>query len=441
MTASRPQAASAVEVPATLWHATALPSPHRPAPEGELEADLAIVGGGFAGLSTALHAAESGLSVILLEAQGIAWGASGRNAGFVVPNFAKVDPDGVLARLGEARGKRLVRLAAGSADLVFSLVRRHGMACDALQSGWIQPAPTAAALRKTQGRARQWAALGRPVEALDAAQVTELTGASGYLGGWLDRSGGVLNPVAYARGLAAAAEGAGARIFEGSPVTALSREREQWRLTTSGATIRAPRVILATNAYGGSLAPQATRSYFPLRVFQIATGPLPDAVRRRVLPGGQCVSDTRRDLFTFRFDAGNRLISGGMHVLSPGAEERVPRQIHARLARLLDLPGLPPIAYAWSGHAAVLPDFLPRVMELGPGLVAPFACNGRGIAMTTAIGPELAAWGAGRPLTDLALPSAAPQPIPLHGLIRHAPNALLPWSRMRDRWDERPSNR
>jgi len=427
----------AAEVPPTLWHATALPAAVRPPASGELQADLVVVGGGFAGLSTALHAAEDGISVLLLEGHRVAWGASGRNAGFVVPNFAKVDPEGVLARLGDERGMRLVGLAAGSADLVFDLIRRHGIACDALQSGWIQPAPTAEALKKTQDRARQWAALGRPADTLDAAEIAELTGARGYLGGWIDRSGGVLNPVAYARGLAAAAEAAGARMFEDSPVTTLSHQGEQWRLTTGRATIHAPRVILATNAYGGALAPQAARSHFPLRVFQIATEPVSAAVRKRVLPMGQCVSDTRRDLFTFRFDAGNRLISGGMHVFSPGAEVRVPRHVHARLARLLDLPDLPPIAYAWSGQAAVLPDFLPRLMELGPGLIAPFACNGRGIAMTTAVGPELAAWGTGRPLQDLALHLAPPQPIPFHGLMRHAPNALLPWNRIRDRWDER----
>ncbi|MRX51470.1 FAD-dependent oxidoreductase [Paracoccus sp. S-4012] len=428
-----------VEAPPTLWHATTAAAPVRPAAAGEMEADLAIVGGGFAGLSSALHAAEAGLSVILLEGATLAWGASGRNAGFVVPNFAKVDPEDVVARLGDERGRRLVGFAAGSADLVFGLIRRHGIACDALQSGWIQPAPTAAALSRTHERARQWAGLGRPAEPLGKAEVTALTGAQGYLGGWIDRSGGVLNPVAYARGLADAAEAAGARVHENSAVISISGDGHGWKLGTGGAIVRARRVVLATNAYGAAIASAAARSFFPLRVFQIATEPLPASVRERVLPGGQCVSDTRRNLFTFRFDAQNRLISGGMHVLSAGAETRVPREIHARLARLLDLPDLPPIAFAWSGQAAVMPDFLPCVIELGSGLIAPFACNGRGIAMTTALGPELAAWAAGRPLGELALPSAAPQPIPLHGLMRHAPNALLPWSRLRDRWDERSS--
>jgi len=172
-------------------------------------------------------------------------------------------------------------------------------------------------------------------------------------------------------------------------------------------------------------------------VFQVATQPLPQAVRQRLLPGGQSVSDTRRNLFTFRFDAGNRLISGGMHILSPGAEARVPATIHRRLARMLDLPDLLPLDYAWSGMASVMPDYLPRVVELAPGLIAGFACNGRGIALSTAMGRELAAWAAGRDLAALAVPLRAVAPIPYHALTRMAPNLLLPISMIRDRMDTR----
>ena len=132
--------------------------------------------------------------------------------------------------------------------------------------------------------------------------------------------------------------------------------------------MRAGKVLIATNAYGGHLDPTLARTYFPLKVFQIATEPLPASVRQRLLPGGQCVSDTRRNLFTFRFDAENRLITGGMHVIGPGADERVPRAIHRRLARHLNLKGIPPLAYSWSGIAAVEPDFLPHLVDLGPGL-------------------------------------------------------------------------
>lgn len=422
--------------PGTLWHATAPELVPFPALSGPVEADLLVVGGGFAGLSTALHAAEAGLSVVLIEAHRIAWGASGRNAGFVVPNFAKVDPDDLRRVLGP-KAEGLIGMAAGSGDLVFDLIRRHGIDCDAMQSGWIQPSHSAAALAKAQSRVRQWGALGRPVELLDRAAVTALTGADRWLGGWIDRSGGTINPVGYARGLARAAQAAGAILHEDSPATSLRRAGADWLATTPGGQVRARRVVLATNAYAGRLWPGLAQGFFPLRVFQVATEPLPAAMGQDLLPGRQAVSDSRRNLFTFRFDRDRRLISGGMHILSPGATMRVPRAIHRRMARELGLPDLPPLAYAWSGMASVMPDYLPRLVDLAPGLVAGFACNGRGIAMSTAMGRELARWAGGADLSESAIPVVMPKAIPYHALARLAPNALLPVSMVKDALDLR----
>lgn len=419
----------------SLWHAVGRSRRDRPALEGALDVDLAIIGGGFSGLSTALHSAGKSISVAVLEAEIIAWGATGRNAGFVVPNFAKRDPDDIIAQLRPERGERLVDFAAGSADLVFDLIRRHGIECDAVQNGWIQPAHSQAALEKTRSRTEQWARRGRPTVALDRRAVEELTGVRGYVGGWMDRSGGVLNPVEYARGLADAAEKAGARIFEHTRVASIDRTGDGWVLKTTSGSVRAGKVLIASNAYGGSLNRTLERTYFPLKIFQIATAPLPRKIRTRLLPGGQGVGDTRRNLFTFRFDRENRLITGGMHIFGLGAEARVPQAIWRRLAKHLDLPGIPPLEYSWSGMAAVEPDFLPHLVDLGPGLIAGFACNGRGIAMTTSMGKALADWADGVKPQDLPLPFAPPSPIPFHGLMRHAPNMLLPLSMLRDRLD------
>jgi glycine/D-amino acid oxidase-like deaminating enzyme len=421
--------------PATLWHANAAPAALRPQAQGEITADLLVIGGGFAGLSTALHAAEAGLRVVLLEANQIASGATGRNAGFVVPNFAKVDPDGIRATLGETKGSQLVQMAATSADLVFDLINRHDIACAAHRSGWIQPSHSPTSLNRAKDRVRQWSAEGRPAEFLTATAVKNLTGATGWLGGWIDHSGGVLNPVAYARGLACAAETAGARLHENSRVTALNPTPEGWQARTASATIQAARVVNVTNAYADNLIPGLAHSFFPLKVFQIATEPLPQSLRERLLPGGQCVSDSRRNLFTFRFDAANRLITGGMHILGLGADARVPKAIHRRMAHMLNLSDLPPLQYAWSGIAAVVPSFLPRLITPAPNLIAGIACNGRGIAMTTAMGRELAQWATGTPTEALAIPVSTPAPIPLHALMRHAPNALLPISQWRDRME------
>lgn len=421
--------------PQTLWHATARPiAPFAPA-RGKHSVDLLVIGAGFLGLSTALHAAAESGSVMVLEQERIAWGASGRNAGFVVPNFAKGDPDAVRAKLGREKGDRLVAMAAGSADLTFRLIDTHKIDCDASQSGWIQPSHSPAALSLARERVRQWQAQDRPVAFLDRDAVTQMTGVEGWLGGWIDRSGGTLNPVGYARGLARAACDKGVVIHEETQVLSLTPSASGWSVKTPDAEISARRVVLATNAYAGPLWPHLASAYFPLKVFQIATHPLPASVRKRLLPGGQCVSDSRRNLFTFRFDGENRLITGGMHTIGIGADRRIPAAIRRRMGRILDLPDLPPLEYAWSGMAAVSPDFLPRVIELGPNLIAAFACNGRGIAMTTALGAELAEWANARGSTEIAVPVTRLEPIPLHGLLRHAPNALLPISKLKDRLD------
>lgn len=420
--------------PDTLWHATAQPLAPFPRLSGPAETDLLVIGGGFAGLSTALHAAEAGQSVILVEAHRIAWGASGRNAGFVVPNFAKVDPDQVRHQLG-TQGESLVAMAATSADLVFGLIRRYGIDCDARQSGWIQPSHSAGALQKARDRVRQWAALGRPVEFLDRTAITQLTGVDRWQGGWIDRSGGTINPVGFARGLALAALSAGASIHEDTAVTGLSTDGKGCIAQTSDGSVRARRVVLTTNAYVGGLWPDLARSFFPLRVFQIATKPLPAGMGEEILPGGQAVSDSRRNLFTFRFDRDRRLVSGGMHILSPGADQRVPQTVHRRLAAELRLPDLPPLSYKWSGMASVMPDYLPRLIQLAPGMMAGFACNGRGIAMSTAMGRELAAWAFGDKVP--AIPIRNLERIPFHSLTRLAPNALLPINIAKDTWELR----
>ncbi len=164
-------------LPPSLWTATAIPEPACPQLSGEHTVDVCVVGGGYTGLSAALHLAESGATVILLEAAVPGYGASGRNGGQVIPGL-KLDPDAIEARLGPERGARLVELVGGAADFVFALVRRHAIACDARQEGWIKAAHTEAARRAAARTAREWSRRRAPVEELDRLKVRELTGAN-----------------------------------------------------------------------------------------------------------------------------------------------------------------------------------------------------------------------------------------------------------------------
>ena len=418
----------------SLWHATAEPAPDIAPWAGDARADVAVVGAGYLGLSSALHLAERGADVALIEAREPGFGASGRNTGFVVPSFATaLGPSRVAAALGAERGARLCRLVGGSGDLVFSLIRRYGIACDAVQSGWLQPTHSPRRVRFLERRRDDWAGQGRALALLDRDETLRLTGAPGYRAALLDTTGGHLNPLGYARGLARAALEAGARIRTGAAVSGLRRDGRRWTLETPAGSVSAETILFATNALTGDLLPRVARSLVPLVVHQVATQPLDPINRRRILPEGHCVSDTRRDIFAYRWTPDGRLVTGGAAAWTPGASRRLPRSLVARLRRLLPLGGPVKVDFSWSGAIALTRDLLPRVFEVDGGLFAAFGCNGRGLALSTALGRELAAFLTRADSGALPVPIGPPAPVPAHSLARHLPSVLLPWARLRDR--------
>jgi len=196
-------------MPPSLWAATAPKGAPHPSLGETRDVDLAIVGGGFTGLSTALFARRLGLSVAVLEAVEVGFGASGRNNGQVIPTLSRRDPADIVARFGAERGERMVALVRDSANLLFDLVREHGIACEAEQAGWIQPAHTPGRVAISRRRHDAWGSRGAPVEFYDRDRIVALLGSDTWHGGWGNRSGGHVNPLALARGLAAAVVAAG----------------------------------------------------------------------------------------------------------------------------------------------------------------------------------------------------------------------------------------
>ncbi|MCZ8147115.1 MAG: FAD-binding oxidoreductase [Roseomonas sp.] len=416
-----------------LWAATAEPAPALAPMEGTAETEVAIIGAGFSGLSTALALAERGVAVTVLEAQAPGAGASGANGGQVIPGLRHFAAD-LIAEYGEALGRRLHAHGARDADVTFALIERHAIACEATRNGWLQVADSTTELAACQQRARAWEEWGAPARVLGAEEVRALTGAEGYLGGWMDRRGGTVQPLSLARGLARVALAAGARIHAPARVTAIAPEGRDWRLSTATGHLRARRVLLATNATGGALWPGLAATMIPVWSFQTATAPLPEG--SPVLPGHQAVSDTRRVLRYWRRDAAGRLVVGGKGTLrAPRGPHSftVPERMRARL-----YPGLPDVApdYWWGGQVAVTLDRLPRLFALAEGVFATVQCNGKGVGWCTASGPAFADLLTGVDSRDLPLPPVTPlRPIPLHPLRTLYAMAGSLWFRTRDALD------
>ncbi len=408
----------------SLWSATANPAPDCPPLTGDTQADVAIVGGGFTGLSAALHLAGAGQSVLLLEAETPGWGASGRNGGQVNPGL-KEGPDRLEAIFGADMGTRMTRLSGGGGDLVFDLIRRHDIRCDAHQVGWIRASHNATTHAELQTLGDQWQRRDRPVEVLDAQEVARLLGTDAYNGGLIDRSGGNLHPLNYALGLADAAIAAGARICGHSRATALEPTPAGHRVRTASGSVEAGQVILCTNGYTDGLAPPLQHTVVPIRSCQVATAPLSDNVARSILPEGHSPSDLRRLLLYFRLDAQNRFVMGARGAFSDRSTER--RLQSARQVATQLFPQLEGVQwdYAWGGNVAMTADHFPHLHRLKPGLMAALGYNGRGVAMATVMGKLLAEWAMGKPDEELDFPVTAPRALPFHRFHRFGAAATV----------------
>lgn len=419
----------------SLWERTAPPGPLCPPLEGERAVDVAIVGAGYTGLSTALHLAEAEptLRIAVLEAEEPGFGASGRNNGQVIPTLTRPDPDDLIRRYGDQQGGRFVTLVRDSASLVFDLVRRHGIVCDAVQNGWVQPAHNQGRLKLSEARVRQWQSHGAPVELVDRPGLSSLLGTDAYVGGMLNPTGGHLNPLAYARGLASAARRLGVEVHGGSPGQDLSRDGRSWRLTAPDGALLAREVVIATAGYSGDLVPALRRAVVPVRSYQMATAPVSAQQRAAVIPGNHAVSDTRADLRFFRYDRDGRLVTGGALVLTLAARARLMRLVGRRLAETFPALGTPRFDFVWHGLFAATPDRFPRLFRLGQGLWSWIGCQGRGVALSTAMGRVLAEAVLRGDATDLPLPVEESAPISGHAVVARLSPLMLAWYRHLDR--------
>ena len=417
--------------PRSLWAATATPASSYPPLRGEVTTDCVIVGGGFTGLSTALHLAERGIGAVLVEANEPGWGASGRNGGQVIPGL-KLDPSELRAKYGEERGRRLTTTVGLTADLVFDLIARCRIECDARRSGWIQGAPGPKGLAQVRRRAEEWSAEGADVAVLERDEVEARTGSGAYAGAFLDRRGGTIQPLSYTRGLARAAAAAGARIHGGSPAVALERVGQHWKLATDAGAVTASRAVLCTNGYTDRLWPGLAQTVIPILSSIVATEPLSDNLRTVILPGREGVSETRRVLNWFSVDGKGRLVFGGRANQQETDDPQAFGAVVRRLQSAFPMLGEPRIAFRWAGYVALTTDHVPHLNEVASNLFAGLGYNGRGVAMSTMMGKLLAERVAGARADDVPLPATQISPIPFHGWRATGIALAIGWKRLQD---------
>ncbi len=372
---------------APSYYAASAPlQPDRPPLQGETLADVCVVGAGYTGLSTALHLAEAGFKVVVLEAEKVGWGASGRNGGQIVHSYSR-DLDVIEARHGATAAHALGAMAFEGAKIIRERVARYGIACD-LKNGGLFAAITAKQLHHLEAQQALWQRYGhRELNLLDAGETRQAVQTERYRGALLDRSGGHFHPLKLAQGEAAALESLGGLICEGSRVTTIGRGPNPVVQTEQG-QVKARFVVVACNAYIGALEPRLAAKTMPCGTQVVATEPLGERWRE-VLPSDYCVEDCNFLLDYFRLSADKRLLYGGGVIYGARDPAHVEAIIRPKL--LATFPQLKDVRidYGWTGNFLLTLSRLPDVGRLDANIYYSQGCSGHGITFTHLIGRVL----------------------------------------------------
>ena len=397
------------------------------------DAEIAIVGGGVAGISLAYHLSEAGEAPVVLEAATPGSDAAGKSAGIIVSLSVRHSPYEILERYGDNRGRRLVNLVGESGKYVFSLVQKLGLDCAPQQSGFLAPARTAQEVERVEKTASEWRSLGYGIQTVDKDTICRLTGLDTYQGALLDPAGGAINPLAFVRELARAAAGQGARIFIDSPVIRLHKDGGGWCLESDDFRVKAKKVVLCAGGGNRSLNSDLARTVLPFKVFQMATEPLDREIREVILPENHAMTDVNPNIFSLRYDRDGRLITACPAFIFNNSRDRIIRYVEERLRYFSPLLDAARISHLWQGTPWIGRSVLPRFVELSDGLSAIQACNGRGLAISTILGREVAGFIKQGHTEDLNLSIEQPDPVRYHGLMSCLPAILVNSARFRSR--------
>ncbi len=355
----------------------------RPFPRlsGHAAADICVIGGGYTGLSAALHLAEAGARVVLVEAQQIGFGASGRNGGQIHTGLRK--EQAALERwLGQAHARDLWDLTEDAKALVRGLIAKHGIEC-ALKDGLVIAAHDRRALHAlAEDTAHIGARYGYSARMMDGEETAEMLGTRHYPGARLDRGGGHLHPLRFARGLAVAADRAGAVIWEHSRAHAFETEGSRIRIRCGHGEAIADKLILACDAFTGEIAPQLEPYIAHVESFIVATTPLPPHLADAVVPGDMAVADTRHVLDYYRKSADNRLLFAGRESYFFRPRD-IASLVRPRMLRVFPALADTHIEYAWSGTVGITATRMPHFGALNERVFFAHGYSGQGVALAT----------------------------------------------------------
>lgn len=392
------------------------------------EFDLAVIGGGLCGLSIALHSILNGLSVVLIEAETVGNGGSGRNGGIVVPQFPKaIRPSLVHRQIGAHRAERLIQNVLTGPSCMFDLIHQHNIDCDAEQTGWIQPAHSQKSLQQVRAVFDEWKSLGAKCTWLERDEVHARLGASGYLGGWFAETGGTINPYALVQGLARVATAKGLNILQNSRVKSITREDPVKILRGDRFETRARKVVFATNGYTEPHYPGLDRSIIPIRLFQTFTRPLTADEQEQVMPGRIPFTDTRKATGFCRYDLSGRILGGGAvfnigDARSNGIQFSLKR-FHTLFPQLRNLQ----IEHYWEGYCALSDNYLPSVQVLDREVYSVIGFSTRGVSLAQSLGRELAGFLSEKVSeSDLPVEVRSIAPIPFQPLKKHLGGYMFP---------------
>jgi gamma-glutamylputrescine oxidase len=362
----------------SYYAASANPTPLRRALSGIHETDICVVGAGYSGLSTALHLAEKGYTVTLIEGARIGWGASGRNGGQVV-NGLNASLETIENRYGPDTATFVAGLVCEGGEIIRERIKTYNINCDYKQ-GNVFAALTPKHMKDLEAKRALWARFGMTnLDMLDPAQMRAQVNSPLYVGGMIDHLGGHLHPLNLALGEADAFESLGGVIFEMSPVLSVDTEAARPVVKTAEGEINARVLVLCGNAYLGNVVPTLTSRVMPVSTQIMATEPLGPRLARELIPNDVCVEDVRYILDYFRLSADNRLLFGGGTVYGGADPKDIKAKLWKNMIKVYPQLGNVKIDYAWSGNFALSFSRVPQMGRIGANTYFAHGYSGHGV--------------------------------------------------------------